>query len=161
MVLHYESARWAEGPLAYDLTVRNNTFNGKGSAAHAAIQSEITARTESGPEGRPFHNILIEGNRFRDYAQPVMNIHHARDVTIRENRVFCSAEAPRKHANYAAIELFDCENISIEKLAVEDPKAGAAVKIAADCGRDIKIDIESLKLDMAESSRPILDQRAE
>jgi len=159
VVLHYESTRWAEGPLAYDLTIRNNTFRGKGSAAHAAIQSEITARVESGPEGRPFHNILIEGNRFLDYAQPVMNIHHVRNVTIRDNRVFCSAEAPRKHANYAAIELFDCENISIEKLAVEDPKAGAVVKIAADCGQNIKVDIGSLKLGVAEIDQPVLDLR--
>ncbi len=159
VVLHYESARWAEGPLAHDLVIRNNTFYGKGSADHAAIRSEITARTESGPEGRPFHTIRIEGNRFHDYAQPVMDIHHARDITIRDNRIFCSAEAPRKHADYAAIELFDCENVTIEELAVEDAKADAAVKIAADCADSITVDTESMKLKISESGAPVRDLR--
>ena len=160
VVLNYESARWAEGPLAYDLTVRNNTFLGKGSAGHAAIRSEISAHENAPVEGRPFHNLVIEGNRFYDYAQPVMDIHHARNVTIRDNRIFCSAEAPRKHPDYAAIELFDCENITVKELGIEDRKAAAAVKIAADCGQGITVDTESLKLDVAERSQPVLDLRA-
>ncbi|MEN8254414.1 MAG: right-handed parallel beta-helix repeat-containing protein, partial [Verrucomicrobiota bacterium] len=161
IVLHYETTKWAEGPLAYDLKVLNNTFHGKGSPDHAAIRTEITTPGGAEVDGRPFHNIRIEGNRFHDYAQPVMDIHHARNITIRDNRVFCSSETPRKRAEYAAIELFDCENVTIEELAVEDAKAGAAVKIAADCAQDIKIDTETLKLDMAEGCKPILDQRKE
>jgi hypothetical protein len=163
VVLHYESSRWAEGPLAYDLNVLNNTFYGKGSADHAAIRTEVTTRDGAKVKGRPFHDIQIEGNRFYDYGQPVMDLHHVRNVTIRDNRIFNADETLRKRSEYAAIELFNSENISISKLAVKDRDARlvAAVKIGSDCAQGITIDTESLKLDIAGTSKPVLDRRTE
>ncbi len=92
-----------------------------------------------------------------------MDLHHARNVTICDNRVFNADETLRKRVEYAAIELFDSENISISQLAVEDRDARhvAAIKIAADCTQGIVVDAQSIKLDVAETCQPVLDLRTE
>ncbi len=161
VVMHYESARWADGPLAYDMTIRKNKFYGKGLTEQSPIRFEITSRSGSKVETRPFHDFLIEGNQFYNHSHPIMDIHHARNMTICDNQIFCSDETVRGRAEYAAIELYDCENITIEKLTIEDrdTRQIAAVKIAPDCAQNIKVDTEKFKLDVAKTCLPVLDQR--
>ena len=161
IVLHYESARWSDGPLACDLIIRNNEFNGHGSSENSAIRTKITTRGGSGVNGRPFRNILIEDNSFYDYGMPVMDIHHACNVTIRDNRSICDSEAIRRKSEYAAVELYDCENVIVNGFAVEDRDARqiAAVKIDTDCGESIEI--ENLELDVSKTCKPVMDLRKE
>jgi hypothetical protein len=160
VVMHYESSRWAEGPIAYDVTIRNNGFQGHG-AYSAAIVSSIQTRGAAQVSSRPFHDIRIEGNRFFDYGTPAVELHNTRDVQIFSNQVVCSADAPRGRKDYAAVELMNCEKIRIDGLDVKDRSSQqtAVVKIGADCPVQ-GITVTNIITDVAETCITVLDLRA-
>ncbi|MCF7863612.1 MAG: right-handed parallel beta-helix repeat-containing protein, partial [Kiritimatiellales bacterium] len=118
IVMNYESTRWAEGPVAYDLIVRDNEFRGRGSS-QAAILGVLYGRSQTGGDmmasvpSRPFHDIQIENNRFYDYGVPAIELSSARNVTISDNLVRCSDAAVRARSEYAAVVLRNCEAVQI------------------------------------------------
>jgi hypothetical protein len=158
VVMHYESTRWAEGPIAYDVIVRNNEFHGHGGSA-AAILAQANTGAGGASNSRSFHDVRIEGNRFSDYGTPAVELHSSRDVLVLSNQVVCSDEAPRGRREYAAVELMNCEKILIDGLDVQDrdPRQTAVVKIGADCAQDISV--TNLTADTAATCKTVLDLR--
>lgn len=166
VILTYESTRWAEGPMAYDVTVRNNEFHGHG-APPPAILSMLYARQDNTDQvtttvERPFHDLRIEGNRFYEYGAPVMELSNARNLHIRGNEVNCSEQATRPRAAYASIVLKNCADVIIDELDVQDkdPRHYAVVDIASDCARGEHIHIKNLEAAVHSSCNPVLDQRS-
>lgn len=160
VVMNYESTRWAEGPIAYDVSIRNNEFHGHG-AYSAAILAHIETRKGMQVAGRPIRDIRIEGNRFFNYGTPAMELHNSRDVQILSNQVVCSDDAPRGRKEYAAVELMDCEKIQIDGLDVRDRDSRqiAVAKIGADCPVQ-GITVTNIIADVAETCTTVLDRRA-
>lgn len=71
VVMNYESSRWAEGPIASNITIRNNTFIKPYGAHQPAIISDITARSNGAPIMGFFENISIENNVFYGWEEPI------------------------------------------------------------------------------------------
>ena len=163
VVLLYESTRWGEGPIAYDLTIRNNEFRAHSNPRNPAIITHLATRAGASVESRPFHDIRIEGNTFHEYGMPTIVMQAARDVVIAENRIFCSAETERRKSDYATVVLKNCENILIDKLGVDDPDQGqyAVVEIGADCAPGKSIAVGNQKTSVVEPCLPVLDRRIE
>ncbi|MCF7863610.1 MAG: right-handed parallel beta-helix repeat-containing protein [Kiritimatiellales bacterium] len=159
VVMNYESTRWAEGPIAYDVTIRDNEFHGRG-AYSAAILAHIETRKGMSVEGYPIHDIRIEGNRFFDYGTPAVELHNTRDVQILSNQVVCSDDAPRGRKEYAAVELMDCADVVVDRLDVKDrdPRQIAVVKIGADCPEQ-GMTVTNITADTAASCKMVQDLR--
>ncbi len=165
VIFNYESTRWAEGPIAHDVTVRNNTFYGNGSFP-PAILSVLYARQQGSDRmttssGRPLYNLHIEGNRFLDYGRPVIELSNAREVEIRDSRVQCSENVLRPHDRYASVMLKNCEDVEIDSLWVRDfdKRHYAAVDIDTDCSPGNTISIKNVQLDVHPSCQEIMDHR--
>jgi len=111
VVLLYESTRWAEGPMAYDLVIRNNEFRAVATRHNPAIFFHLITRNGT-VEGYPFHDILIEGNRFRNYQTPVVRLEYARDIEISGNWLFNPCDTP----DYGSVVQRHCKNIVVEQM---------------------------------------------
>jgi len=165
VIFNYESTRWAEGPIAYDVTVRNNTFHGNGSFP-PAILSVLYARQRGSdrmttPTSRPFHNLHIEGNRFYEYGRPVIELSSTRNVKLYSNRIRCSEETARPRDSYASVMLKNCEDVEIDFMWVadQDRRHQAAVDIDADCSTGNTISVKNLQTNAHPSSQKIMDHR--
>ena len=165
VIFNYESTRWAEGPIAQDITVRNNDFNAKGGLA-PAILSVLYGRDGSTDSPvispvRSFRNLVIEENRFSEYGKPVIELSNAQEVQIRNNRIHCSDTVERQRDSYASVMLKNCAEVTIDSLWVRDRDAKhyAAVDIDADCSPGNTISIKDLDLDGHPSSREVMDHR--
>jgi len=117
VVLLYESVRWAEGPMANNLLIRNNEFRATAKQHHSAICSHIITRGGATVVTRPFRDILIENNRFYDYAKPVVELEAVNGITLRNNQVFTPADVSLK---YTPVILENCENVATDKLEVNN-----------------------------------------
>lgn len=162
VVMNYESTRWAEGPIASDLVVRDNEFHGYG-AFSAAILTHRTARNGSRLASRPFHNIRIEDNRFYDYGTPVLELNDARDVLFRSNRVVCAETAPRGRPRYASVVLKNCAEVIIDTLDVSDTDSRqfAVVEIDAQCESGESIAVEAVTAHVAGGCKQVVDRRVQ
>ena len=162
VVFSYESVRWAEGPLAKNITVRNNDFYAHGDASQAAILSHIETRNDATVTSRPYRDIKIENNRFYDYGTPVIQLEAAKNVDIISNQVFCSKKAA-KHwiSKYTTVALKNCENVKIDKLEVVVPenKQYAVVDIDPECAAGKSISVNNLKTNVTKTCKIIVDRR--
>jgi hypothetical protein len=140
VMLHYETTRWGEGPLTYDIDVRNNEFHGL-EHAQSAILSSIETRKGVSVDGRPFHNLRIEGNRFFNYETPLVDLEFTRNVSIRNNEASGPAQALQGAEQAPAIRLRNCADVVVEGLVIRDapPRQSPVVDISADCGPDISV----------------------
>lgn len=85
VVMNYESSRWAEGPIAYDIAICDNDFYGH-TPGQPAIYSVIHTRNGAAVSGAPFRNIRIEDNRFFGYPSPAVRMMYASDLQMLNNR---------------------------------------------------------------------------
>lgn len=84
VVMNYESSRWAEGPIAQHVVIRNNHFVKKAESGQSAILFVIHARDRAKVEGNPFRKFQIVNNRFDGWKSPV-SLNNAEDTTIENN----------------------------------------------------------------------------
>ncbi len=165
VIFNYESTRWAEGPIAHDVTVRNNKFNANGGYAPAILSvlygRDGTTDVLTTSPVRSFRNLCIEGNRFSEYGRPAIDLGNARDVLIRDNRIQCTDTVYRPRDSYASVMLKNCENVAIDSLWVTDKdiKHYAAVDIDTDCSPGNTISIKNLEMDGHPSSQEVMDHR--
>ncbi|RLE26171.1 MAG: hypothetical protein DRJ61_18590 [Acidobacteria bacterium] len=162
VVLSYESVRWAEGPIAKNITIRNNKFRAYKERPQPAVFAHIITRDGATVNSRPFSDIKIESNRFYEYGGPVIMLNDACDVSINNNQIFCSKKAAaRRSSEYAAVVLKNCENVKIDKLKVENTckKQYAVVDIDSKCASGKSISVNSMKTNVAKTCKPIMDQR--
>jgi hypothetical protein len=161
VVLHHESTRWGEGPLARDIRVLGNTFVGRG-GYQAAIVAYPTRRDGRLAEAREFSHLRIQGNRFRDLGVPAVELHSCRDVELLDNDVQASPDAPRPRATYVSVVLDNCAGVRVSGLRVhdEDPRQPAAVLISPTCATGAAgVSVVDLAAQLAPASVPVLDQR--
>ena len=71
IVMHYESSRWAEGPISSDILIRNNTFIKPYGAIQPAIVTGIPARSGDAKVPAFFEDIRIENNTFYGWEEPL------------------------------------------------------------------------------------------
>ncbi len=119
VVLFHESTRWGEGPLARDVTIEGNTFNGQG-GYQAAIWA-YTGQRDGSPATTPdVRKVLIRGNRFINLGVPAADLRACRDVRILDNEISTSDDAPRARQSYSSIVLNDSTGVIIDGLRVHD-----------------------------------------
>ncbi|NSW55035.1 MAG: hypothetical protein HPY44_03400 [Armatimonadetes bacterium] len=161
--LNHESTRWAEGPLARDIEIIGNTFNGKGGYM-PAIFLYSQQRDGKLSSARAIHNLLIQGNLFRDLGTPAIELRACRGVRIIDNRIETGEDTRRPRAKYDSILVDNCAEVAIRGLKVRDldPRHLSAIAITAatDPG-DAGVVIEGLDTEIALSSTPVRDQRGE
>lgn len=85
IVMHYESTRWAEGPITRNLVIRNNEFQWRDNARHAAIRSNITAGDRISPPQSAFSQITIENNTFGGWSDPLY-LHFMDNPQLKDNK---------------------------------------------------------------------------
>jgi len=116
VVFSYESQLWADGPLAQNITIRNNKFHARWEEHMPAIYAHIVTRDGATVESRPYKNFRIENNRFFNYTKPVVELQAVNGVTLKNNRISIPDEAP---ADYVPVVLKNCENITTGNLKIE------------------------------------------
>jgi len=122
VVFSYESVRWAEGPLAKNIIIRNNEFRAHGPASMPAIFAHIVSRNNAKVSCKPYSDIRIENNRFYGYKTPIIQLEAVKNLNIISNQVFCSENVDlHKNKEYRPIVLKNCENSSVncEKIIVK------------------------------------------
>jgi hypothetical protein len=87
VVFSYESVRWAEGPLAKNITIRNNEFRAFEKNHQPAIYSHIVTRDDATVKTRPYSDFRIENNQFYDYNNPVIELNAVENVEIINNEI--------------------------------------------------------------------------
>ncbi|QHI70782.1 right-handed parallel beta-helix repeat-containing protein [Tichowtungia aerotolerans] len=92
IVMNYETSRWAEGPIAHDVVIRNNRFFAKSASRQPAIQSRIHTRAGVQVDGNPVRNISIENNRFYGYQFPAIRMEYTEGLELKNNEEISAAE---------------------------------------------------------------------
>ena len=161
VVLFHESTRWGEGPLARDITIRENLFRGQG-GYQSAIFAYPTRRDRKLAQSRETRGLAIEKNRFVDLGVPAVQLHSCHDVRIVDNSVETRAAAHRPRPSYSSVIIDNCAAVQIRTLNVRDthPRHQSAVLISgATPPGDHGVSIQSLVADLADESVPVLDRR--
>jgi hypothetical protein len=162
VVLYHESTRWGEGPLARDIRIVGNTFNGRG-GYQAAIFAYPTRRDGRLAEAREMRDLVIQGNRFSDLGVPAAELHSCRDVRVLDNVVEATAAAHRPRSTYASVALDNCAGVKIAGLTVrdEDPRHVAAVLISPTTAPGVEgAEVTDLSAILAPIAVPVRDERA-
>ena len=161
VVLFHEATRWGEGPLARDITIEGNTFNGRG-GYQAAVYVYPGKRDGTPSEAREVRRLLIRRNRFIDLGVPAVDLHGCRDVRVIDNVVDTSEGAPRPRPSYASMIVDNCAGVRIEGLHVRDTDARhvAAVVItpSTDPGEG-GVRVSDLTAELAPTSADVEDRR--
>ena len=161
--LYHEATRWAEGPLARDIRIIGNTFNGHG-GYQAAIGSYPFRREGGISEARAIHNVLIQGNRFTDLGVPAVELRSCRNVKVLDNTIETSLEAPRARPNYASVTVDNCAGVVVSGLTVtdRDPRHIAAVQVSPNTEPGtVGVEITNMAVDLAPDSVVLRDERGE
>lgn len=111
---------WPEGPVAHDIIIRDNTFQGTGyggvmPAIHIVPMPPEGMTTEG--RGRATGNINIENNQFINLRNTVINACSVERISILKNRI--KIEDNTEASNSAAIVLDHSAGARIEQLEVE------------------------------------------
>lgn len=119
----HNSARFAEGPIPYDLHIRGNTFRRVGIAAIAALR---LGQTELEPYGGPMR---IEDNTFLQDSGTAVRLSNLSEVHIEHNFIQMHEATPHE---YGAIQLRNCAEVVIAGCRIIDPRVGAEEAIRLD-----------------------------
>jgi hypothetical protein len=119
---------WPEGPIPWNVTIRGNIFQGGGEDSLIRI---MTFRLKHKlAQGRSLRGITIENNRFTNPPGMAIYVGGASGVSIRNNQITVEAVVGSRPSR-SALELENCQGVTIENLTVSDPgkKYQAVVRI--------------------------------
>ena len=120
---------WPEGPIPRNIMIRGNTLHGGGDDALIRI---MAFRLGHGlAQGRPLRGVTIESNRFMNPTGTVLYVGAARDITIRHNTITFESGV-RLLRRSPAVDLVNCEGVTIENLTLADPGHGYQTAVAVD-----------------------------
>lgn len=148
----------AEGPVPWNIKIRNNIFTGGGDDAVIRI---ITFRSGFKlADGRSLRDITIEDNLFTDPPGTAIFIGAAKNIVIRNNRIIRKLGAPFRK-NQPALDLANCGGIVIENLIVSDP--GRTYSAFVHIGKTVDPDDSGIKITNMKNDRdvclPVEDDR--
>lgn len=149
---------WPEGPIPWDIKIRNNTFTRGGNDTIIRIMAFRLGHKLA--VGRTLRGITIEDNLFTNPPGTAIFVGAAKDVVIRNNRIIREAGSAFPK-NQPAVKLENCGGISIENLAVSDP--GQTYKTVLHIGDTVDkgeggIKIDNMKGDW-DALPPVKDDR--
>lgn len=158
---------WPEGPMPWNIAVRNNIIKGCGysrdygqSPVGAAIQVRGIGLNVLSSD-RPIHGITISDNRIINSPVAAIYIGAARNVQISSNVIEASPEIISRRQD-ASIIVDDCERVSIKDNKVTDtrPQTTAAVRISPSTARGSKdVHIQNLQSQLAPGHPEVIDKR--
>lgn len=149
---------WPEGPIPWNIMIRGNTFQGGGDDALIRIRAFRLKHQLA--QGRSLRNITIENNRFVNPPGMVIYVGAAREVMIRNNQITLAAGASVRRSG-PAVELENCQGVTIENLTVSDAtrKIQTAVRIDSTVEKgEAGVKIKNLKADLG-GRPPVADAR--
>jgi len=157
-----------EGPIPYDITVRNNrivaasrSLNHGMSGRDGAITVLTTAGGRKIAPRRAIRNIRILHNEIVDPPRNAIFVGSATDVQIIGNRVTATATTPEYGAN-AAVCVENAAGVTIKDLTFTDPRltvqAGVLIRRSVDPGPK-GVAIGRLKAKLREGVPAVLDER--
>jgi len=114
VVLFHESTRWAEGPLARDIEIKDNVFRERG-GSQPAILAMAVKRDGRISRSREMRNLTITGNRFLDLEAPAILLNACSDVLIRDNLLIHSPSMTRALSPEASLVLNDCDGVKMDE----------------------------------------------
>ena len=114
VVLFHESTRWAEGPLARDIEIRDNVFQGRG-GSQPAILAMAVKRDGQISRSREMRNLSIIGNQFLDLGTPAIRLHACSEVLIRDNLLMNAASMTQSLSREDSLLLKDYEAVKKDK----------------------------------------------
>jgi hypothetical protein len=128
VVLFHETQRWNEGPIAADVAIRNNCFEGRPMAFQASIYGYVQLPDGQGEtKGHEIRNIRIEDNTFLGVGK-ILDLAGAAKVSLQNNIVDNPDPFKQYTASYTTASFRHCEDVSIDNLVVKDKdphRAGA------------------------------------
>ncbi|MHB1484055.1 MAG: glycosyl hydrolase family 28-related protein [Saccharofermentanales bacterium] len=122
-------ANYGEGPPAYNVTIKGNTFRGAGRSRMANINLCSIAPWSGGPvQGeRPLKNIVIENNNFINPRNSIIYANGVDGLSIKNNKA--TTEVQTKTYIFPVILLENSIRISISDLTVEDPNPKSSMAV--------------------------------
>lgn len=159
---------WPEGPLPYDVVIRNNTIIRSSDSWDYGYREDsgsiVVVNMRTGwklGKGRAIRNIVIEGNKIIDPVASGIFVGGAENVTILNNEIIASKGTPL-YEKRGAVRIANCNGVKIEGLKVDDPRPNciAAVEILADTATEANsVIITNLQSQLHEGGVRILDNR--
>lgn len=157
-----------EGPIAFDVTIRNNKLIGVGQSRNSGESSQygaITVRTNrTGHKPAPqrgITNIKILNNQIIDPPKHAIYVVSAKDVTIKGNSITATADSTAFGAN-TGLCIENSEGVVVENLSFSDPRktvrAGVHIRSSVAAGEK-GVTLKNLKLDLPQGVPEVLDER--
>lgn len=159
---------WPEGPIPWDVVIRNNTINGCGYGAGYGDSSRGASILVQGiglngqlGEKRPIHDITISGNRFTNTPGGAIFVGGARGVRISGNTANASVTG-RNYRECASITLDNCEDVVLDKNTVNDLRTqttSAVLIMPSNAPGKAGVSVRSLKSHLNSGSITVIDER--
>jgi hypothetical protein len=160
---------WPEGPMPWNITVRNNSFVrggtclGYANAPHgAALCVRATRLGHRLASTESIRGIKIESNEFVDRAGAAIYVGGAADVTLLRNRVTADVDADLRREG-AAVIIDQSRDVDMVGLNVLDPRPGTAAAVEILAGTQMGpagVRVEGLSTQLAPDVPQILDRRS-
>jgi hypothetical protein len=147
VVMAYAGFPWFEGPVSRDVTIRNNTFVGR-RVGQIWLDSGVS-------------NVKIMANRFRNIVSPMLRARGITDTLLQGNTIDNGPEVLRT-GPYTCVSLDNVRGVVIDQLEVTDPSPllSSVVSIGSQAAPgDSGVKISELQLNIAPTTRPLLDLR--
>ena len=144
---------WPEGPMARDITIRDNLIEHVGFSGSYGLQPDAAAIQIKGNKlgfglaaWRGQRDIVIEGNTIRDWPRNAIYLGSAARIVLRDNRLESSGTREDIPAATAVgIKIENSESITIDGLDLSEPRAIRAI-VEIDGASDVEtVTVEGLR----------------
>jgi len=152
---------WPEGPMPYNIVIRNNLIWGverdNGYKTSAAIIAAGYQQNWQPSRSRGVRGIMIENNIIIDPPFTAIRLQSTENVTVRNNMVEIMNGRPGLE-QYRGIVMENCENVRVEHFVMTDSQRRIATGIAIDPAGSTEsknIELEGLKVDISKDGELI------
>lgn len=159
---------WPEGPIPWNVVIRNNVINGCGYSCGyadtpqgASIQVRGIGLNGQLSADRAVHSIVISGNKINSPAGAAIYMGAVRGATISKNAISASENDP-SYRRCASVIVDNCAGVVVKGNNIRDTRAQttAAMHITrSSAGGKSGVDIQSCESRVAAGSVSIIDDR--
>lgn len=108
---------WKEGPASFNITIRNNNFNGVGFGYATSIFIRSMHNPGGGEPFRNIKNVVVENNTFTKLINSAIGTSGVEGLVIKNNKISNIDESPQKIAD---IKIADASGVVISGNKIND-----------------------------------------
>ncbi|MHB1484212.1 MAG: right-handed parallel beta-helix repeat-containing protein [Saccharofermentanales bacterium] len=151
---------WKEGPAAFNITIRNNNFNGVGFGYATSVFIRSMPNPDGGAPFKNIKNVVVENNTFTKLINSAIGTSGVEGLVIRGNKLSNIDESPQK---IAGIKIADANGVVISGNKINDltkqTYAGIHITDSADTGTNGVIMEDDNNIFVGSHTLQIMDDR--